>query len=82
MTDDDIRAAVLSSLADVAPEADPASIDPAVPLQEQLDLDSMDFLSFLEGVAARTGVDIPEGDYGRVATLAGCVEYVAAQGAA
>ena len=78
MTTDDIRAAVLASLADVAPEVDPAAIDPAVPLQEQFDLDSMDFLTLLSGVADRTGVEVPEGDYAAVASLQGCVDYVAA----
>ena len=78
MTTDDIRAAVLASLADVAPEVDPAAIDPAVPLQEQFDLDSMDFLTLLSGVADRTGVEVPEGDYAEAASLQGCVDYVAA----
>jgi acyl carrier protein len=78
MTTDEIRAAVLDSLADVAPEVDPAVIDPAVPLQEQLDLDSMDFLAFMSGIADRTGVEVPERDYDTVAALDGCVTYVAA----
>lgn len=82
MSTDEIRAAVLAALADVAPEADPATIDPAVPLQEQLDLDSMDFLAYLSGVADRTGVEVPERDYDRVAALEGCVDYVAAASAA
>ncbi len=77
-----IRDELVEALLEVAPEVDPATLDDKAPLQEQLDLDSMDFLSFLEGVAARTGVDIPERDYDRVTTLAGCVDYVAAQGAA
>ena len=82
MTTDDIRAAVLASLADVAPEVDPATIDPAVALQEQLDLDSMDFLTLLSEVAERTGVEVPERDYAEVASLQGCVDYVASAGAA
>ena len=49
-----------------------------MPLREQLDLDSMDFLAFLEGVAERTGVEVPERDYEAVAALQGCVDYVAA----
>jgi acyl carrier protein len=81
MTTDEIRAAVLDSLADVAPEGDPAAIDGEVALQDQLDLDSMDFLSFLEGVAARTGVEVPEREYESVATLDGLVGFLAACGA-
>jgi acyl carrier protein len=76
MTTDEIRAGVLEALAEVAPEADPAALAGNVPLQEQLDLDSMDFLNFLAGVAEATGVDVPERDYERVATLDGLVAYV------
>jgi acyl carrier protein len=72
----DIRDQILAALLDVAPEVEPAEVAGDQPLQEQLDLDSMDFLSFLEGVAERTGVDVEESDYGAVATLDGCVAYV------
>jgi acyl carrier protein len=81
MTTDEIRTAVLDSLADVAPESDPAAIDGAAPFQEQLDLDSMDFLSFLEAVAARTGIEVPEREYDSAATLDGLVGFLAACGA-
>jgi acyl carrier protein len=77
MTPDEIRESILAALTDVAPEADSATIDPALPLAEQLDIDSMDFLAFLTGVAVRTGVEVPEADYGLVASLDGCVAYVA-----
>ena len=78
MTAEEIRAAALETLADIAPEVEPAAIEGATPLQEQLDLDSMDFLRLLEELAARAGVDIPERDYDQVATLDGLVSYVAA----
>jgi acyl carrier protein len=73
------RINVLDALLEVAPEADPAAIDPAVALRDQLDIDSMDFLTFLEALAERTGVEIPESDYDQVATLDGCVDYVVRQ---
>ena len=82
MTADDIRRLVLDALADVAPEADEAALDPAAPITEQLDIDSMDFLDFMTGVAERTGIEIPEADYGKVTTLDGCVAYLAAAMAA
>ena len=76
-----IRDAVLASLKGVAPEADAGDIEPDEPLQEQLDIDSIDFLNFLMALHEKTGVDIPERDYGRVATLNDCVSYVAARAA-
>jgi acyl carrier protein len=78
MTNQEIRAAVLESLGEVAPEADAAALDPVRPLQEQIELDSMDFLFYLTAVADRTGVEIPEADYAAVRSLDGCISYVAA----
>jgi acyl carrier protein len=74
---DDLRAAVLRVLGDVAPEADLTSLAPDVPFREQLDLDSMDILNFVVGLHAALGVEIPEADYPRLATLDACVEYLA-----
>jgi acyl carrier protein len=76
MNDDDLRATVLDALSEVAPEIDTAAVRGDEPLQEQLDLDSMDFLTFLEAVAERTGVEVREQDYAAVRTLDGCVAYV------
>lgn len=77
MTQDEIRAVVLRSLGEIAPEADPATIKPDVGFRDQLDLDSMDFLNFVIALHQALGVDIPEADYPGLATLDGCVEYLA-----
>jgi acyl carrier protein len=79
MSREQIRQVVLEVLGQIAPEADPASIDPRVSLREQLDLDSMDFLNFLIGVDKRLKVDIPERDYGQLATLDACIDYLLAR---
>jgi len=76
VTKDELRAAVLQSLGEIAPEADPAGIKPDLAFRDQLDLDSMDFLNFVVALHERLGVDIPEADYPRLATLDGCVEYL------
>jgi acyl carrier protein len=79
MTREELRAAVLESLGTVAPEADPAVLDPDVPIREQLDLDSIDFLRFLTELDRRVHVELPETDYSKVATLDGLLEYLAAR---
>jgi acyl carrier protein len=71
----ELRAVVLDVLGEIAPEADLAGLDPSGQLQEELDLDSINFLDFVSGLHDRTGVDIPERAYPEVATLAGCVQY-------
>ena len=78
MTKEKIRATVLRVLGDIAPEADPASLKPDVDLREQLDLDSMDILNFVVGLHAALGVEIPEADYPKLATLDGCLDYLTA----
>ena len=77
MTADEIRGAVLGAIHRVAPEADPASLEQDVPLREQLDIDSMDFLRFVTELNKSLGVDVPEKDYPRLATVDGCVDYLA-----
>ena len=76
MTDDEIRALVLEALAGVAPEADLAHLDPREDLREQLEIDSMDLLNLAIGVQRRTGVEIPEADYPKLATLDSAVAYL------
>ncbi len=80
MRRDEALRVVEQALAQVAPEIDPATIDPHEPLQADLDIDSIDFLNLVEGVAGAIGRDIPESDYARLATLEGFVDYVVAAG--
>ena len=77
MTTDEIRRIALDALGAIAPEADLAALRPDAALREELDLDSMDFLNFVVRLHDRLGVDVPERDYPRLATLDGCVRYLA-----
>jgi acyl carrier protein len=77
MTHEEIRRVVLDAIVAVAPESRPAELAGGAPLREQLDLDSMDFMNFVVELDERLGVAVPEGDYGRLDSLDGCVEYLA-----
>ena len=79
MTPDDMRAAVLRALSEVAPEADLEHLQPDVRFREQLDIDSMDFLNFITAIHHRLGVEIPELDYPKLVTFDGAVAYIAAK---
>ncbi len=79
MTRDQIRVTVLRVLGTIAPELDPATLRPDRKLRDQVDLDSMDVLNFAIGLHDTLGVDIPETDYPKLATLDGAVEYLAAR---
>ena len=78
MTDGELRETVLRALGEIAPEADPTTLKPDVSFRDQLDIDSMDFLNFAIALHEELGVEIPEADYPKLATLDGCVEYLAA----
>lgn len=80
MTREEIRAAVLATLGELAPEADLEALASGAELRETLDFDSMDFLRFLQMLAEATGIEVPESDYSKLATLSGCVDYLAAHG--
>lgn len=67
---------VLTLLRAIAPEFEPGEIEPARPLRQQVDLDSMDWLNFLVRLHERFGVSIPESDYGRLASLKDLVDYL------
>ncbi len=76
MNPEQAAAAVRAVLASIAPEADLDALGPDAQLQEELDLDSMNFLDLMAGIHERTGIDVPERDYPLVATLAGCISYL------
>ena len=76
MTPDEIRAAILDALADIAPEIDPPSLRGDLDLRQQVDVDSMDMLNLVIGVHQRTGVDIPEAEYPRLTTLDAIATFV------
>lgn len=76
MKPNDIRAVIVEELGNLAPEADLNALDPAADLREALDIDSMDFLNFITAVHRRLGVDVPETDYPKLATLAGAEKYL------
>ena len=70
------RTVVISSLNRVAPDADPEAVDGSRPLQDELDLDSVDFLHLMVAIHEQTGIQIPERAYPLVAHLDGLVAYL------
>ncbi|WP_176248258.1 MULTISPECIES: acyl carrier protein [unclassified Sulfitobacter] len=76
MTDADIRKAILEELTQIAPDIAPSDVGDGDHLQDDLELDSMDFLNLVSALHKRLGVDIPETDYPKIATLALAVAYL------
>jgi acyl carrier protein len=67
---------IFDVLGDIAPEVDRAGVDPSIDLTEQLDLDSMDYLTWLVGINQATGIDIPQRDVSRFLTIDGAATYL------
>jgi acyl carrier protein len=71
MTPTDLRAAFIADLTAVAPDIDPESIGDNDHMQDDLGLDSMDFLNLVSALHKRFGLPIPEADYPQLATEKG-----------
>jgi len=76
MTESEARDMMLAALAEIAPEAEGVALEGDVALNEQLDLDSMDFLTLITALSERTGREIPELDYPKLGTLDDAVTYL------
>ncbi|MBN2217758.1 MAG: acyl carrier protein [Pirellulales bacterium] len=76
MTASEIREAILSILSDLAPDEDLSQLKEDVPLRDQLELDSMDFLDIVMELRKRYRVQIPEEDYAALTSMKSTVEYL------
>jgi acyl carrier protein len=77
MTRNNIRAALIEALSAIAPEGDYAALRGDRPLRDQLDIDSFDFLNVVIRLHDKLGVDVPEADYQKLATLDAAIDYLA-----
>jgi acyl carrier protein len=62
-----------------APGSDVDAIDPDAELRDALDLDSLDFLQFVEILSETSGRRIDEDDYPELATLNSSIRFLAAR---
>lgn len=76
MTTQEVRQHVADIIADIAIDDDVTTIDDSKPLRDQLDLDSMDFLDIVMELKKRHKVEVPQEDYGKLASMDSCVEYL------
>lgn len=76
MTKDECKQVVLDIIAEIAPDEDVSDVKGEIALREQLDLDSMDFLDIVMELRKQHGIEVPEADYGQLASLDSCAEYL------
>jgi acyl carrier protein len=76
MSPAEIRDEILDILEDISPDEDLDSLDDDQPFRDQLELDSMDFLDIVMELRKRHRVQIPEEDYGNLASMSSTVAYL------
>ncbi|MET8743491.1 acyl carrier protein [Streptomyces sp. NPDC004728] len=67
------------SITQIVPDADFAQVGPDDRIRDVLELDSLDFLSLVESLSARTGVRIDEEDYPELTTLSDATRFLVAR---
>ena len=72
----DIRQEVITILEDIAPDEDLSELKDDVAFRDQLELDSMDFLDIVMELRKRHRIQIPEEDYGELASMDSTVKYL------
>jgi acyl carrier protein len=80
MTDVELADLVKSTLIQVAPDLEGEVFAANTPFREQFEVDSMDMLNFVIALHKATGIDIPERDYAKLASVSDCVAYLKAKG--
>lgn len=77
MTREQIGQAIIDIIREIVPDEDCSGLDPAKNLRDQIALDSMDFLDIVMELRKKYGVEVPEADYPKLATLNSCMDYLA-----
>ena len=67
---------IVDLLQQIAPDTTPATLKLEEKIRETLNIDSFDFLQFVIALHEKTGVEIPEEDYGKINTIQNAIEYI------
>jgi acyl carrier protein len=72
MNSEILHQTIVVLLQQIAPDTVPATLKLEENIRETLNIDSFDFLQFVISLHEKTGVEIPEEDYGKINTI----EYI------
>jgi acyl carrier protein len=76
MTRGELAQRVLDMVTAIAPDVDATTVIPGIDFRDQFDFDSMDTLNFAIALHRELGIEVPEADYSRLASLDKCVAYL------
>lgn len=76
MNEEEIKEIVFQLLKKIAPDTEPSTLKPNENIRETLNIDSFDSLQFIVALNEKTGIEIPEEDYGKITTLQALKAYI------
>ena len=76
MTKEEIKSVLLEIVSEIIPDEDLTNLKGDIPIREQVELDSMDFLDIIMELRKRYGIEVPEDDYMQLATIDSSVAYL------
>jgi len=76
MNEEEIKEIVFQLLKKIAPDTEPSTLKSDENIRETLNIDSFDSLQFIVALNKKTGIEIPEEDYGKIATLQALTAYI------
>ena len=76
MTEEQVKQIVIDIINEIAPDEDTSNLKSEVNLRDQMDLDSMDFLDIVMELRKQHGIEVPEEDYPKLASLESCADYL------
>lgn len=79
MNEAEIKSVIFQLLKQIAPDTEPSTLQPGENIREVLGIDSFDALQFLVALDEKLGIEIPEQDYGKTATLENLLAYLQAR---
>ena len=71
-----LRQTIVVLLQQIAPDTTPETLKLEENIRETLNIDSFDFLQFIIALNEKTGVEIPEEDYGKINTIQNAITYI------
>ncbi|MER5207988.1 phosphopantetheine-binding protein [Streptomyces sp. NPDC002825] len=82
MNHDQAKEFVRQAVQRVVPGAEFTGLDPGVSLRDTFEMDSLDFLEFVEALAELSGTELTEDDYPALDTWDGCAARLVGGGRA
>lgn len=79
MNEAEIKQTIFKLLKQIAPDTEPEKLEYDDDIRRTLEIDSFDALRLVVALDEHFGIETPEADYGKIATLENLVKYILAK---